>query len=189
MVSDLDKIKTTITLSFATKNRLRKLKGNKSYEELITQLLRVQNNFVFKESISNNSVDLAKFKRKNAVFSPYIGCKILFSYNSYSYSRNYRFDIQINFVRKDGVKLTFKKYLSELSSLEKINSLKFSYDLYFKILEFIIQEEIEPVFRHKGRFEDHYSWQSEFDFLSLSKISFEDDVLEKLTAYNEGISL
>ena len=53
-------------------------------------------------------------------------------------------------------------------------------------LKTAIKNEIEPLFRHKGRFEDYFSWEQEFRTLNISKKSFEEDVMEKLKSYEYG---
>jgi predicted CopG family antitoxin len=181
MNSELDRIKSTITISLGTKNRLRKLKEGQSYEDYINYLIRMRNQIAH----SDNVIELQKFKRKQGMYSE-DNFKILFSYNEYNNSENFIFDIKIENVRKDGKKISFGGYITGTSNLtdrKSHDSLKVEYAAYFRLLQIAIQIEIEPLFRHNGRFEDYYSWKSEFRMLNLSKKSFVEDVMAKLEDY------
>lgn len=183
MVSELDRVKSTITLSLGTKNRLRKLKGSQSYENFINHLLRMRNQ---KTHDAGNLIEIQKSKRKKAVFS-YKNYKILFSYNQYYRSDNFRFDIRITIVRKAGKKANFEKFILFASEQLDKRPIDAEYRIYFKLLELAIRREIEPLFKHNGRFEDYFSWEREFDTLNLSKKAFDEDVMEKLENYNQGV--
>jgi len=65
MKSELDRIKSTITISLGAKNRLRKIKGSQSYEEFINYLIRLRNQTVHK---SDNLIEIQKFQRKNEFY-------------------------------------------------------------------------------------------------------------------------
>jgi len=93
---------------------------------------------------------------------------------------NFIFDIQINTVRENGKKISFNNF-------KRKNPLE--YKLYFELLKTAIQNEIEPLFRHKGRFEDYFSWEQEFRMLNISKKSFEEDVMDRLNnySYRQGV--
>jgi hypothetical protein len=181
MNTELDKVKSTITVSLGLKNRLRDVKGGASYEEFIAQLLRSRNELAH----GSNYLEIQKFQRREIVYS-LDEIKVVFSYNRYNKSTNFIFDIQINTIRENG-----QKYLSiELLDVKirgKSEPLVFGYDLYFKLLTLAIQNEIEPLFKHKGRFEDYYSWQKEFERLGLSKKAYENDVMEKLNDFKNGV--
>lgn len=181
--SELDKINTTITLSLGTKNRLREQKGSLSYENYINYLLRMRN----KVSHGDNYVELQKLKRKTVTYSFQI-YKIIFSYNEYNNSPNYLFDIKIDYVREPqlGEKITFAEFLDGKKHHEFNVGYHVGYIIYFELLSFAIQKEIEPLFKHKGRFEDYYSWEKEFELFELSKNAFESDVMEKLYEYKRG---
>ena len=173
MNTELDRVKSTITVSLGLKNRLRDVKGSASYEEFIAQLLRSKNELVH----NGNYLEIQKFQRKEIVYS-FDNKKIVFSYNKYNQSQNFVFDIQINTIRENGT-----KYLS----IELLNNqLVFGYKLYFELLTLAIQNEIEPLFRHRGRFEDYYSWKKEFERLGINK-AFENDVMEKLNDFKNGV--
>lgn len=177
MNTELDKIKSTITISLGTKNRLRKLKGNQSYEELINYLIRIRNN----QAHMPNFIEIQKFKRKKGLYA-HNKFKILFSYNKYTPSNNFIFDIAIDIIREDGKIIPFKSYLEKVSKEKN----KFECRLYFELLETAIRNEIESLFKHKGRVEDYYLWDEEFKMLNLSKSSLENDVMDKLNSYGIG---
>ena len=66
MNSELDRIKSTITISLGTKNRLRRIKGSESYEEYINYLIRLRNRAVNKV---DNLIEIQKFVRKKGMYS------------------------------------------------------------------------------------------------------------------------
>lgn len=174
MDTELDKVKSTITISLGLKNRLREAKGSAGYESFIAQLLRSRDEFMHK----SNYIELQKFERKEKVYS-LNDLKVIFLYNKYNKSSNFVFDIQISKIREEGqILLTFSIGNDELKS---------GYKLYFELLALAIQTEIEPLFKHQGRFEDYYLWQKEFERLGLSKKAFENDVMEKLIDYKNGV--
>jgi hypothetical protein len=183
MNTKLDKVKSTITISLGLKNRLRDAKGNSSYEEFIAQLLRVRN-----EVVHGNYLEVQKFERKEIVYS-FENIKVVFSFNKYNRSKNFMFDIQINTIRENGKKYLSVEFLN--IAIGKIDNrsepLVFGYKLYFELLTLAIQSEIEPLFKHKGRFEDYYSWQREFESLGLSNRAYENDVMEKLNDFKNGV--
>ena len=179
-MNELDKIKSTITISMGTKNRLRKLKGSQSYEEFINYLIRLRNQVSHKV---NNLIELQKFKRKKGIYS-YENYKILFSYNRFNNSTNFIFDITIDLIRYKGVKISYNDFLRNISSKKNMDPLFVEYHTYFELLKTAIQNEIEPLFIHKGRIEDYFSWEQEFKMLNLSKRSYEEDVMEKLNEYS-----
>jgi len=176
MKSELDRIKSTITISLGAKNRLRKLKGSQSYEEFINYLIRLRNQPAHK---SDNLIEIQKFQRKNGIYS-FENYKILFSYNHFNNSPNFIFDIQINTIRENGKKISFNNF-------KRKKPLIIEYKIYFELLKTAIQNEIEPLFRHKGRFEDYFLWEQEFRMLNISKKSFEEDVMDKLNNYEQGV--
>ena len=181
MTDEFDKIKTTITISLYTKNKLRELKGNMSYEDFINHLIRSKE----KNSIGNkNYIELQTLKRGKVTYS-IDEYKILFSYNEHNQSDHFQFDIDIELVRKQGKKISFEQLLDQLNTADSSNKIEFT--IYFKLLEYVIQKEIEPIYTHKGRFEDHYLWDVEFKKLGLPKTSFEEDVLMKLKNYEKGL--
>lgn len=173
MNTELDKVKSTITISLGLKNRLRDAKGSSSYEEYIAQLLRTKNDIN-----KDNYIELQKFQRKEKVYS-FDNLKIVFSYNKYNQSPNFVFDIQVGNIRQDGQNIISISFGND--------ELQSGYRLYFELLTLAIQNEIEPMFKHNGRFEDYYSWQKEFDLLGISKKSFENDVMEKLNDFKNGV--
>jgi len=174
MNTELDKVKSTITISLGLKNRMRDLKGGASYESFIAQLLRSRNELVH----GNNYVEIQKVQRKEKVYS-FDTFKVVFSYNKYNQSPNFVFDIQITNIREEG-----KNILNIHFGNDKLKS---GYKLYFELLTVAIQNEIEPLFKHHGRFEDYGLWKKEFGLLGLSKKSFETDVMEKLYDYKNGV--
>lgn len=177
MNSELDKIKSTITISLGTKNRLRKIKGSKSYEDYINYLLRQRKQINY----GDNVVELQKFKRKKGIFSDG-EYKILFSYNEHNSSENFVFDIKVDTVRKNGRKTSYSVYIKDRTKnpdLEYIDRAK----AYFKLLQVAIQQEIEPTFKHTATFADYYAWEKEFEVLNLSKKSFDMDVMDRLEDY------
>jgi hypothetical protein len=174
MNTELDKVKSTITLSLGFKNRLREAKGSASYEAFIAQLLRTRNDLVHPD----NYIESQKFQRGEKVYS-FDDLKVVFSYNKYNQSQNFFFDIQISNIRQKGqIILSISFGNDELQS---------GYKLYFELLTLAIQNEIEPLFRHNGRFEDHGSWKKEFGLLGLPKKAFEEDVMDKLIDYQNGV--
>lgn len=188
MNSELDRIKSTITISLGAKNRLREIKGSQSYENYINYLIRMRNQTAHK---ADNLIELQKFRRKKGIYS-FKNYKILFSYNEYNNSPNFIFDIKIETVRKDGKKIFFEWFLERVSGTEdrkNPESLKVEYGTHFELLKIAIQNEIEPLFKHRSRFEDYYSWRSEFRMLNLSRKSFDEDVMSKLEdyRYEEGV--
>lgn len=174
MNTELDKVKSTITISLGLKNRLREVKGSASYEAFIAQLLRTRNELAHK----GNYIELQKFQRKEKVYS-FDDFKVVFSYNKYNQSQNFVFDIQISNIREGGQNILSINFGNE--------QLRSGYRLYFELLTLAIQNEIEPLFKHNGRFEDYGLWQKEFGLLGLSKKAFENDVMEKLYDYKSGV--
>ena len=53
---ELDQIKSTITISLGTKNRIRQMKGGQSYEEFINHLIRLRN-----QTVHNGGNFISKF--------------------------------------------------------------------------------------------------------------------------------
>lgn len=187
MNSELDKIKSTITISLGVKNRLKKLKGNLSYEDFILQLLRNKRTLATK----NSYVELQKFKRKQLVYS-FDEFKIVFEFNKYNNSDNHIFDLIITRILRKGEEISVKDFLNSEnkhnSFILKGEKIIFGYRLYFELLTTAIKNEIEPLFKHKGRFEDYYLWEEEFNKLGLSSKAFDNDVMEKLNDYSLGVS-
>lgn len=182
MNSELDKIKSTITLSLGAKNRLRKLKGSQSYEKYINYLIRIKEQNIQK---ADNLIEVQKFIRKKGIYS-YKDFKILFSYNKYNNSQNYIFDIKIEIVRERGKEISIPQLIAKLSGIrdrKHLTSLKVEYAVYFELLKIAIQNEIEPLFEHRGTFADYYSWINEFKFLTLPRKSVDEDIIAKLQDY------
>ena len=183
MNSELDKIKSTITISLGTKNRLRKLKGSQSYEGAINGLIRqIEEVKKQKQIDENNYIELQKFNRVKEIYS-FEEFKILFSYNQYNLSRNFQFDISIDTVREKGEKTDIVIFLRKVSERNKKSLIETEYRAYFQLLETAIKKEIEPLFRHNSLFADYFSWEREFENLNLSKKSFKEDVMSKLNKY------
>lgn len=191
MNSELDKVKTTVTLSMGLKNRLRKLKGAMSYESFIAQLIRDQHRAVHDVG---SYIEFQKFERKKAVLS-LVDLKVVYSYNKYNESSNFLFDIAISYVRVNGKKRSFAEFLAEKqtdvnSPIHKKGQVFFLvYNLYFQMLDAVIQREIESLFNHRGTFLDRYAWEEEFKRLRLPKSSFEHDVVDKLRNFANGVPL
>lgn len=174
MNTELDKVKSTVTISLGLKNRLREAKGSASYEAFISQLIRTRNELTHKD----NYIELQKFQRKEKVYS-FEDFKVVFSYNKYNQSQNFVFDIQISKIREEGRNiLTISFGNGQLQS---------EYKMYFGLLTLAIQSEIEPLFKHNGRFEDYGLWKKEFRLLGLPEKAFENDVMEKLNDYKNGV--
>jgi len=164
---NLDDIKTTITISMGTKNRLRELKGPLSHEEYLKKLLNQGNNWI----------EVTKFKRKKMIYIAF-GLRFLFSYNKFVRSKNFRFDISVQSVYYlDGKSKSYKKYLDAFPGTLKNLTEKQN---YFWILEYLIKNELDSQFRHKGTVDDSETWKKEFDILNLPDICFKEDVLDKL---------
>ncbi len=181
MNTALDKVKSSITISLGLKNRLRDAKGSASYEAFIAQLLRIQSHEIHKD----NYLEIQKFQRKEKVYS-FNTVKIIFSYNHYEPSQNFIFDIQIKTIREKGQLISLSTFFATLLGNGQLRT---SYKLYFDLLTFAIQSEIEPLFSHHGRFEDYNLWLKEFTLLGLSSKTFENDVMEKLINYKNGVSM
>ncbi len=180
MITELDKIRSSITISLGAKNRLRKEKGNMSYEDYINYLLLSKEQTVVK---SENTIEIQQFSRLSATyfFEKYA---ITFKYNKHNNSTNHVFDIQIKTIRLEGKKIPAKKFFRNSN---KLDILKKQYKIYFELLQHAIKKDTHSQFKHKGRFEDYFLWQEEFKKLNLSKRAFEEDVMEKLENYQEGI--
>lgn len=177
--SELDKVKTTITLSLATKNRLRKIKGSQSYEDMINYLLRVRNQVA---NSSENYLEIQKFKRTSGLYS-FKNYKVLFTYNHYNNSPNFQFEINIDTIKKDGEKTSVNQLYEEISKETGRNIIEVEYLVYFELLQKAIQTDIESLFKHNSRFEDYFAWKEEFRILNLPDKSFDEDVMEKLNSY------
>lgn len=186
MNSELDKIKSSITISLGVKNRLRELKGGLSYEDFIAKLIRTRNEVAH----NGNYVEVQKFERKQLVYS-FHDFKILFEFNRYNNSPNFIFDIIIKRVLKKGKEISIDDFLNPEnkygSTVFESQKISFGYWLYFELLTSAIKSQIEPLFKHKGRFEDYYLWKKEFDKLGLSKKAYENDVTDKLRDYSSGV--
>ena len=175
-MSELDQIKTTITITLGLKNRLRDQKGSGSYEDYIAYLLRMRNSVAHE-----NVIELQKYDRIQLVHT-IKDHRIVFSCNKFNDSQNFIFDIHIDIIRDPNVG-------KKISIHEFIPGEGNHYDLYFDLLSFAIQKEIEPLFKHKGRFEDHYLWKKEFELLGLPERAFQNDVMDKLTDFENGVPL
>lgn len=185
MISELDKIKSTITISLGTKNRLRALKSSMSYEDYINYLLRTRNRLAHG---SENLIEINKYGRNKGIYN-FEDYKILFSYNKYNDSSNFIFDIKIENVRKGGNLILYSEFITNISIKSVQNPLKIEYRLYFELLSTAIKNEIEPMFKHNGRFEDVYSWKEEFKLLNLPDNSLSEDVVDKLNNLISGQSV
>jgi len=183
MDSELDRIKSTITISLGTKNKLRKLKGSQSYEDLINYLIRLRNQTIH---YGDNTIELQEFQRVKGLYS-LEEFKILFSYNKFNSSQNFIFDISIDTIRENGEIISQREFLRKLMMKLNKGRSEAYYTVYFKLLERAIQIEIEPLFRHNGRFEDYFSWEEELKILNLPKKSFEEDIKEKLREFKLGV--
>ncbi|OVE74815.1 hypothetical protein BVX95_01085 [archaeon D22] len=196
MVSELDKVKTTITVSLGTKNRLRDEKGSDSYEDFINYLLRIYKQKNQKNLTTNpdqdikSFVDIIQHKRKKAVLLE-DGVSFTYSYNEYVNSVAFHFDIQLEKIRDHGQQISVEGYFTSQPKVWRSSAelLRDKYKLYFKILEHAIQREIDSMYAHSGKFEDHYNWQKEFRLLGLSLKSFDEDVMEKLKGYENRVDL
>lgn len=181
MNSELDRIKSTITISLGMRNRLKRGKGTLSYEEFIAKLLRDND----RTRLPDNFVEVQKFERKEIVHSSE-EVKVVFTFNRYNQSPNFVFDIQITTIRKAGKRVLETDAL-DFGLKNQSGKAVFGYEMYFELLTLAIQSEVEPLFRHKGRMQDYYSWEKEFERLGLSKKAFESDVMEKLNDYAAGV--
>lgn len=176
--SKLDFVKTSLSVSMRTKNDLKKLKGGLSYDEYIRSIIRNQNK---PESFKNsNMISYDKFERRKELFREN-DLQILFSYNGFKDSENFRFDIKIENVRINGKEISMDDYLKGNYN---------HYNHYFEMLEIAIRKEIEPMFNFKkyGRndYMDYLSWKHNFTLLGLSNKAFEEDVMEKMNDYLKG---
>ncbi len=186
MITELDNVKSTITISLGTKNRLRNLKGSRNYEDFINYLIRLRNESVYEPII--NTIEFQQFQRKKGLFY-HDNFNILFSYNKYNRSPNFRFDITIEVIRENGQKINLNEFIRKLSNNSNKDYLNIEYRLYFQLLEKTIQEEIEPRYKHNGRFEDYFSWEKELEILNMPKKAFEEDVMEKLRQFESRAPL
>jgi hypothetical protein len=186
-MSELDKIKTSITVSMGFKNRLKKLKGSESYEGFIGRILRVGNDVV-----GENRVELVKFERQQLV-NTFEGFKVVFSFNKFNRSSNFQFDIAINDIREPikgahaSIEDLYNHVQKTYNNSDVAFSIKKGYELYFELLAQAIKNAVEPLFKHKGRFEDYYQWMTEFSTLGLPVGAYDEDVKEKLDNYEAGL--
>ncbi len=178
----LDRIKSTITLSLGTKNRLRRLKGDWSYEEYINYLIRTRDKT--ERDNGENRITIEEFTRKKGVLSQR-DFKFIFSYNGYERSPNHLFDIALEKVRDRGREIPFSRYLTKASKDSGKTPLEIQYALYFQFLLAVLRTELDPLFRHRGRLEDHFSWEEEFRKLDLPERAYREDVLEALQSYEQ----
>lgn len=198
MKTELDNVKSSITVTLGTKNRMRTLKGSKSYEDYINYLIRLRNHVAHK---MDNTIELQKFERRKAIHKLEMKditknstefYNILFSYNEYNNSPNFRFDIKIETIRSEtGRKVSVQEFLKEISLeiFDNMQNLMIQYKVYFNLLESAIQKSIDHQFRHKGRFEDYYLWNEELQILNLPDKTFEEDIMEKLSDFKSGIGV
>jgi hypothetical protein len=168
----LDKVSTSISVSMKTKNDLKNRKGSMSYEEYLRTLIRNQEKNKI-SAINRNTIIHSKFNRINGIYK-IDDFSIIFAYNKYLDIPNFRFDIELKTIRQKGKIISFEEYVQNSDSFQD----------YFKILEKIIQKEIEPMFNFKkyGRedYKDYAAWERHFNNLQISTTSFEEDVLDKL---------
>lgn len=165
-------IPTSITISMGLKNRIRERKGERTYEEFLTQLLEEK-----QQDIPRNRIELTQFNRKTFV-TDWKDQRIQVKYNELIPSPSHRFDIQIVRTLREG------KPLRPEDIRETVQE---SYERYFTILQKVISKEKKMRFTHKGRIEDADRWKEEFRRVGLSRIAYEDDVAEKLQEYEQGI--
>ena len=191
MRTELDKIPSTITISMGLKNRIRKLKGNRTYEEYLSQLIRMRH----KDTHSVNKIEITEFERKSLTYFDY-GYNILFDYNKLIASTNHIFDIRIKRVIEKGKEISFNEMVNKIKMRREKQEIKknsktinaISYEIYFQLLHICIKEETKISFKHKSRIEDYDAWQQEFQNLGLSKKAYEYDVRDKLVDYESGVA-
>lgn len=188
MKTQLDKVKSTITISLGTKNRLRNLKGPNSYEQFINYLIRTHQDK--NESSTNaNMLELQKFERKKGLITKN-QFSILFSYNKYTNSNSYFFDIELENITYKGQKSTLTEFFKSLNNKQIfIYNIADEYKLHFQMLEQAINQEIEPQFKHNGTVLDYFKWKQEFKILNLPAKSFNEDIMEKLNNIDKNIQL
>ena len=172
---EFDKIKTTITVSWGTKNRLKNLKGSLSYEKYINKLIKIKT-----IHSKENYIEFQKFERRKALLRVH-EFTVLFDYNKYNNSENFIFDINILKIRKKGTKINLKELLLDYKQYQE----KAQCQLYFELLYVAITQEIDNLFLHKGLMWDYALWEEEFNILNLPKKSFQEDVMEKIENYKE----
>ena len=183
MRKEFDNITSTISVSMGLKNRIRKLKGSMTYEQYLNHLLRHQDEPTRNETA--NRIEIARFDRKTLV-NYYGDYKLLIEYNELTDSDNHIFDISIERVLHQGQDTTMDEFLNIYGSNQ--GKVAKSYDLYFQLLETVINQETKIRFKHKGRFEDREQWKKEFDNLELTRKAYEYDVQNKLTDYESGVA-
>jgi len=130
------------------------------------------------------SIELQKFERKRVVcyLSRY---SLVFSYNRYKNVPNFQFDVSLKTIRENGKEVQFSVFLSWLAKMKGWSKVEADCRVYFHLLEHVIQQEVEPMFRHKGLFADHYNWEQEFKILVLPNKCFQEDVMGKLEEFNQ----
>ncbi|OIO64377.1 hypothetical protein AUJ68_06475 [Candidatus Woesearchaeota archaeon CG1_02_57_44] len=167
--SALDRVATSIPVTMRTKNELKHAKGGLSYEDFIRHLLRI----AARQKESTPTLQATTFERAEGYVAdaPF---GLTFHYNRLLDAENFRFDITLKSVRKDGKKIPLQAYAKQRDPSKD----------YFLILEQVIRKEIDPmfVFRKYGKedFRDYQAWKKHFSRLGLHETSFEEDVMEHL---------
>ena len=182
--TEFDNITSTISVSMGLKNRIRKLKGSMTYEQYLNHILRNQDEPTRNETA--NRIEIARFDRKTLVHN-HGEYKLILQYNEPTDSDNHIFDISIERVLHKGQDTTMDEFLKAYQSKHEGKVAK-SYDLYFQLLETVINRETKIRFKHKGRIEDHEQWKKEFDNLGLTRKAYEYDIQDKLTDYESGVA-
>ncbi len=191
MIREIDRIPSTITISMGLKNKIRKLKGNRTYEEFLSAIIRNK-----EEQIEGNSMELIEFERKNLTLFKW-SFSILVEYNALNNSRTHIFDTRIKRIIHQGKEINLKKMIKIVAerafSTDKIiNNYKelliyIAYEkIYKEIIETIIREETKANFSHRGRFVDFELWKKEFENLNLSRKAYETDIYKKIMDYRSG---
>ncbi|MHA1691934.1 MAG: hypothetical protein ACTSU7_09900 [Candidatus Heimdallarchaeaceae archaeon] len=174
-----DYVTTSVAVTMRTKNDLKELKGSKSYEEFLREMMRNHRNQVAHGKVSGNVIETVKFERAISITRK-DDLSLTFSYNKFIPSELFRFDIAIDSIRKKGKKISFETYAKNNDA----------YEDYFAMLAHAIRQEIEPMFtfRKYGRedYKDYMAWKKRFQTLGLSKTSFEEDVMDKLNHELKG---
>ncbi len=185
MRTEFDNITSSISISMGLKNRIRKLKGSMTYEQYLNHILRNQKEPP-KETPHNTMIEIARFDRKTLVHN-HGDYKLLLQYNEPTDSDNHIFDISIERVLHKGRETTMDEFLKAYQSKHEGKVAK-SYEIYFQLLETVINRETKIRFKHKGRMEDHEQWKKEFDNLGLTRKAYEYDIQDKLADYESGVA-
>lgn len=194
----LNKLKSSIKLSYGTKKLLDKLNENKqTYEEIILNLIE-ENKYLKNEMqsvISNDSnitFNTIQYERTKKLFSM-LGFKITYSCNEGNYvDENFYFAVEIEEIIRNGINENLSEVYQELGQRlmfsrnrdENLQKIVGEYILYFMILTNLLMEKLNIKFTITNQFVKRLDyWDYNLNKLNISGKIKEKDINDKLDSF------